>query len=64
MCQYPGDELVAIYEEIEELFKPITGDWNLIIMDDWNTRIGCVKEGKVVSEYCLREGNDREDLLI
>lgn len=51
-------------EENAEMIRNVKGDESLILMGNWNTKIGCEKEGRFVGENGLRERNDRGDCLL
>lgn len=56
---HPDDEVESIHEKIEEPIKHVKGDGNLIIIGDWNARVGC---GKVVGEMIEDKGM-REEII-
>ena len=61
---HEDEEIEEVYEELEELIKHAKGEENLIIMGDWNARVGEGKEGNIVGEYGLGERNERGDRLV
>ena len=61
---HTDQEVEEVYEEIEELLKHVKGEENLIIMGDWNARVGEGKDSNIVGEYGLGVRNERGDRLV
>ncbi len=61
---YKEEEIEEVYEELEEVLSSVKGKENLIIMGDWNARVGAEKEEGICGEYGLGERNERGSRLI
>ncbi|XP_049768102.1 uncharacterized protein LOC126101500 [Schistocerca cancellata] len=58
------EEIDEMYEDIKEIIQVVKGDENLIVMGDWNSRVGKGREGNIVGEYGLGLINERRSRLV
>jgi hypothetical protein len=52
---HDGEEVEKLYKDIDKMLKYDKGDENLIILSDWNDRIGQRKDGMIAGSYGLGE---------
>ncbi|RUS89973.1 hypothetical protein EGW08_002240 [Elysia chlorotica] len=61
---YSDDEIEEYYEEIQTVLRHVKSTDVLIIMGDFNAKVGKGKEGDTVGNYGLGERNERGQRLI
>ena len=64
ISDHSEEELEAHYEEIDKALKAVKSDEILIIMGDWNAKIGNGKYENIVGKYGLGKRNTRGERLI
>lgn len=60
----PENEVKQLYKEIKELMKLVKKREILVVMGDFNAKVGQGRVTDVVGEYGLGERNERGDMLV
>ena len=61
--KYEDWDVEQIYEQIKDIIRRQRGDANVIVMGDFNARVGEGSDGKVIGKYGLEKRNDRGQML-
>lgn len=54
----------TLYEEVEELLGYTKNNEPIIIMDDFNAKVGNIEVDEIIDKYGLGERNRRGDQLV
>ena len=61
--KYEDEEVEQIYDQIEDIIRGQKGNTNVIVIGDFNARVGEGSDGKVIGKYGLGKRNDRGQIL-
>ena len=61
--KYEDWDVAQIYEQTEDMIRRQRGDAKVIVMGDFNARVGEGSDGKVIGKYGLGKRNDRGQML-
>ena len=61
---HPDDEIEKFYDDIQKAIKYVKSDEVLVVMGDWNAKVGEGITPGITGQYGLGDRNDRGDRLI
>ena len=61
--KYEDEEVEQIHDQIEDIIRKQKGNTNVIVMGDFNARVGEGSDGKAIGKYGLGKRNDRGQMM-
>ena len=61
--KYEDEEVEQICDQIDDIIRKQKGNTNVIVMGDFNARVGEGSDGKVIGKYGLGKRNERGQML-